>query len=184
MMATTHMFVGMAIALAATSLYPEYTPLLLLSGALGGLLPDLDLAAVHRRTLHFPIYYSVMAIVLAGFSALWMSIWTLSITVVAIAAAVHSISDIFGGSAEPRPWEQNCDRAVYNHLHQRWESALRVIRYDGSPEDLAVIVLLAIPVYAAAPKTFRVVIVTLLVLSIVYTVFRKPIGDFAAKTNL
>lgn len=184
MMATTHIFAGMAIALAAASFYPGHLSLFLLSGAIGGLLPDLDLAATHRRTLHFPIYYSILAIVLIPISVVWGSLWMLTITLVVAAAAAHSLSDALGGSAEPKPWEQNCDRAVYNHLHERWEPARRVIRYDGAPEDLAVAAVLAVPVYAVAPELLRAVVIGLLGISIAYTLFRKPIGNFAAEKGL
>jgi len=178
------MFGGMVIALAAASVYPEHTSLLLLCGGIGGVFPDFDLAFIHRRTFHFPVYYSVLASGLALISVVWMSLWTLSLTLIVAAAAAHSISDVFGGSAEPKPWERNCDHAVYNHFHGRWEPARRIIRYDGAVEDLALATLLAVPVYVAASEPLQSIVVGLFGISVVYTLFRKPLGDFGARLGL
>ncbi|RLM57371.1 metal-dependent hydrolase [Halobellus sp. Atlit-31R] len=57
MMALTHALVSVAVASALLPLGPEYaTPPLLAAALLGGVLPDLDVFAAHRKTLHYPVY--------------------------------------------------------------------------------------------------------------------------------
>ena len=59
-MLPTHALAGMALALPVALVAPEYAPAALAAGFVGGVLPDLDLYTGHRKTLHFPTYYSVL----------------------------------------------------------------------------------------------------------------------------
>lgn len=186
MMATTHGYAGLAVAAGVTMQWPEFWVAAAVGGIIGGLFPDLDILWVHRQTLHFPVYYSVTAASAVIIAAAVPSSVTVGAAVALVAAAVHSISDAFGGSADPAPWETTTTRAVYAHPLRRWIHARRWIQYDGSPGDLLLCCLLAVPGLVVFRES--VVIVTLgvtgLVVSALYTALRKPIGEYFARSEL
>lgn len=178
-MATTHALVGVAIAALASLVVPEISIVAVAAAAAGGFFPDLDLYAGHRKTLHFPIYYSVMAVtgtVVALFAPA-PGLWALALFLTA--AAVHSLMDVFGGGLELRPWLGTSERAVYSHFHGRWVRPKRWIRYDGAPEDLGLAMLVAIPGMLAFEAQVSFGIAGLLAISAVYVVLRKPLVRIA-----
>ena len=62
MMLPTHVLAGMLLAVPLVRAAPELALVGFAAGFLGGLLPDLDMYTGHRRTLHSPVYYSVLAV--------------------------------------------------------------------------------------------------------------------------
>lgn len=177
MMATTHALVGMALASVTLVLAPEHAPVAVAAGALGGVFPDFDLYAGHRRTLHFPFYYPLVA--LHALVLAWAAPAALTVALAAflVAAAAHSVMDVFGSGLELRPWEGTSDRAVYDHFNGRWIAPRRWIPYDGSVEDLALAGTVALPV-----AWFNVGLVgdgalTLLGVSVAYVFVRKPMAS-------
>lgn len=179
MMATTHVLVGVAISAAASILVPDLSPLAVGAAAAGGMFPDLDLYAGHRKTLHFPIYYSVAAAIVGALllvsptTLLWAG-WLFL-----LAAATHSLMDAFGGGLELRPWLGTSDRAVYSHYHRRWIRPRRWIPYDGAPADLGVAALVSVPSLATFDGPVRTGIGVLLAVSVVYVLLRKPMVTIA-----
>lgn len=137
MMATTHALVGAGLAAAAYPFLPGAVPpsFVVAAGFLGGLAPDLDLVAEHRKTLHFPVYCSVLAAALAGLAVLTAAPSAVLLAVAVASSAVHALSDVFGGSPEPEPWNPTLDIAVYDHALGRWHRPRRYVRYSGAPED-------------------------------------------------
>lgn len=179
MMQTTHALAGMALTVPFALLAPELAPLLLVAGLVGGAFPDLDLYRGHRRVLHFPVYYSIAA-VLAGVAAvLTATVWVIVAAMALSAAALHCVMDAFGGGLELRPWEGTSDRAVYDHARGRWIAPRRWIRYDGSPEDLAVAGAAAIPVLFVAEGWLRTFTLAMLGVSVVYVALRRRLPDIA-----
>jgi hypothetical protein len=128
-MSPTHVAVGGILGLLAPGLDA------VLAGALGGLLPDLDLLfGKHRKTLHFPWLYGVAA---SGFYAVSTVLDGFGFVAVFFAAAgVHSFMDRFAG-AELRSWDSDRWRneAVYDHLRDEWSPPSRVV-HGGSVRDL------------------------------------------------
>jgi hypothetical protein len=128
MMTPTHIAVGGLLSLLVPGLDA------VLAGALGGLLPDLDLLfGKHRKTLHFPWLYGVAA---SGFYALSTVLDDFgSVAVFFAAAGVHSLMDRFAG-AELRSWDSDRWRteAVYDHLRGEWLPPGRVV-HGGSARD-------------------------------------------------
>jgi hypothetical protein len=177
MMATTHAFVGAALASVTLLFAPASAPAAMAAGFLGGIVPDLDVAFDHRRTLHFPVFGSVLAAVLVLVAAVAPSTATIALAAFVLAAAVHPVMDHLGGSREPRPWLRTTDRAVYDHYGRRWLPARRWIDYDGSPADFGLGVLASVPVLAFTDGPLRTVTVTSLLVSIGYTVFRRRVFD-------
>ncbi|RLM96327.1 metal-dependent hydrolase [Haloarcula sp. Atlit-7R] len=137
MMATTHAFTTVAVAALATPALSEYAapPLVLAAAFAGGLAPDFDVLASHRKTLHFPVYFSVLAAVVLGGGLAAGSPPVVLAGVAVAASAVHSLSDVFAGSPEAEPWNPTTDIAVYNHFLGRWHRPRRYVRYSGAPED-------------------------------------------------
>ena len=183
MMGTTHGFV--ALALAATLLPDapgEATPTLVLAAAfLGGVAPDLDLLADHRRTLHFPVVGSALAAAVLVVALLSGRGEAVVAGTFLGAAAVHAVSDVLGGSAEPEPWNPTTGRGVYDHVAGVWRRPRRFVRYSGAPEDF----LLCVPfagVAVLAPvtgPTADAAVLAVLALSGVYTAVRRRLGALA-----
>jgi len=181
MMLPTHVLAGMLLAAPLLRLAPELATVGFVAGALGGLFPDLDMYVGHRRTLHYPVYYSVIAVVAVGVAALAPTAATVAVAVFLLGAAVHSLSDIYGGGLELRPWEGTSDRAVYDHYRGRWVAPRGRIRYDGSAEDLALAVGLSLPLLYLLDGPLRFLVIASLVVAVVYTVLRRYLAELAAR---
>jgi hypothetical protein len=181
MMATTHALVGFVIAAAAGSLGVP-TPVALVAAVAGSVVPDLDLYAGHRRTLHFPVLGPVAAVGAVGVAvATGGALVPAAIAVFLVGAAVHARLDVFGGGLELRPWEATSERAVYDHVRGRWVPPRRVVRYDGAPEDLAfagVLGAVAMPFHGAPALT---AMGALLVVSAGYVLLRRPLAALAPR---
>ncbi|NEU57974.1 metal-dependent hydrolase [Halorussus sp. MSC15.2] len=176
MMATTHALFGMALGAVALFVAPEFATAAISSGAVGGLFPDLDLAGDHRKDLHFPVYYSLLALPALGLAAVAPTAATVAAAVFLASAAVHSASDALGGGLELRPWLATSDRAVYDHRRGRWVAPRRWIRYDGAPEDLLLAAVFAVPGLLYVGR-LQLVVLAFLGVSTVYAVFRKRLVD-------
>ncbi|MGQ4554520.1 metal-dependent hydrolase [Halobellus sp. GM3] len=184
MMATTHALAGVALAVLVSVLFPESAAgtsvIPIAAAALGGLFPDFDLYAGHRRTLHFPVYFSAAAAVgavvavAATVLAPQTGLVAMSAALFLAAAALHSASDAIGGGLELKPWLGTSERAVYSHYHGRWIRPRRWIRYDGSPEDLLAAVVLAAPAVYAFDGPVQTGVLAAVGISAVYVLLRKP----------
>jgi hypothetical protein len=183
MMATTHALAGVALAGAVTVLAPELGPVPVAAAALGGLFPDFDMYAGHRRTLHFPVYYALAAVPAVVAAVLVPGPLAAAVALFLAAAALHSASDALGGGLELRPWEATSDRAVYSHYHGRWLPPRRLVRYDGAPEDLALAVGLAVPTLAVFGTDGPVATGVLLAVGVsaAYALLRKPMVAVAER---
>ena len=173
MMATTHVLAGIALASVALYTTPELAPVAVAAAALGGLTPDLDLYAGHRKTLHFPVYLPALAILAIGIAVLSPTAITIAAGYFLLAAAVHSVMDAYGGGLELRPWRGTSTRAVYDHFNGRWISPRRGVRYDGAPEDLALAGLLALPGLLLFEPPVPMAVAVILSISAGYTLVRK-----------
>ncbi len=179
MMLPTHALVGMLLALPAAAIFPEASGIVLAAGLLGGTFPDLDMYAGHRKTLHYPVYYSLLA---GGATVVALAVTLPAAVPAAVflgAAAVHSISDVFGGGLELHPWEGTSDRAVYDHYRGRWLRPRQWVGYDGSPGDLLLSAGVALPLWVAVGGRFRWVIVAALAVGAVYTAVRRLLPTIA-----
>ncbi|MDY6770439.1 MAG: metal-dependent hydrolase [Candidatus Nanohaloarchaea archaeon] len=177
MMVTTHAVIGLLIGTGAAAVLPGTVQILALAGIIGGILPDLDILFQHRKTLHFPIFYSMIALLSTG-GALWQPGTATTATATFItAAAIHSLMDIFGGDLTQEPWKQQGYRGVYDHVRQDWIHARRRIPYDGAPNDLAVFLAITAPLLLHYTGPIQYILIVLTTISLTYTAFRK---DFVA----
>ncbi|WP_049922648.1 hypothetical protein [Halopiger djelfimassiliensis] len=177
MMATTHVFAALAVAVVVAAVAPQFAGVVAAAAILGGLFPDFDLVAGHRRTLHFPVYYAVFAVLAGLVAAIVPTDVTVGLAAFLLAAALHSGADLLGGGLELKPWRATSDRAVYSHYHGRWLAPRRWVRYDGAPEDLALAAVLALPALFVFDGRVRSVVIVMLVVSIGYTVVRKRLAN-------
>jgi len=136
MMALTHGAVAVALVALTSPVLGEYAgPPMLVAALLGGLAPDIDLLATHRKSCHYPVGYTVVAgVALGGLAA---TRWTaVALAAVAVgAAALHAWSDVLAGSVETEPWNPTTERAVYNHALGDWHRPRRSSERTGAPED-------------------------------------------------
>lgn len=172
-MSTTHAFVGAALGLAAAAATPVPTGPALLVGAIGGALPDADLLATHRRSLHFPVGYAILAGVSVVLATVLATTPATLLALAVAAAALHCAMDVFGGGVEARPWEATSDRGVYNHLTGRWIGPRRWVRYAGAPEDLCLALVAGLPLLAVTSGRARVALGALLLCSVLFAVYRR-----------
>ena len=135
MMAVTHALLGPALATLSLPVLSAFAPALVVLAAafVGNLLPDLDIVAEHRRTLHFPVAAPVLAGVVGVVAVVAESAIGALAAVALGAAGLHALSDVFGGSPETEPWNPTSDIAVFNHVLGRWHRARRYVRYSGAP---------------------------------------------------
>ncbi|WP_232686444.1 metal-dependent hydrolase [Halobacterium zhouii] len=180
MMATTHALMGLALSAVVTLVAPEYTPVAAASGLAGGAFPDLDLYTGHRRTLHFPVYFTIAAVAAAGVAVLAPGAWTVGAAVFLTAAGLHSASDALGGGLELKPWRATSEQAVYSHFHGRWIRPRRWVRYDGAPEDLALATAVGVPASLAYGPRIQGIVAGALVVSAGYVLVRKRLPTLAA----
>ncbi len=173
-MATTHTLVGVLLAVAVTMVAPDVGTIPVVAAALGGLFPDLDLYAGHRKTLHFPVYYTVAATLALAVAVAVPGPLSLGVALFLAAAALHSVMDAAGGGLELKPWLGTSDRAVYSHYHGRWVPPRRWIRYDGAPEDLALAGAVAVPSLLVLEGVLEQGVLLALGISAVYVLLRKP----------
>lgn len=178
MMATTHALAGVVLAVLAGVLFPESAAgtsvIPVAAAALGGLFPDFDLYAGHRRTLHFPVYFSVAAVGAALVAVATPTTITVAAALFLAAAALHSAMDALGGGLELKPWLGTSERAVYSHYHRRWIRPRRLVRYDGAPEDLFVAVAFAAPSVYVLDGVAQTAVVAAVAVSALYVLVRKP----------
>lgn len=173
-MATTHVLAGVVLAAAVSLPGADVGLAPVVAAAFGGLFPDLDLYAGHRRTLHYPVYFSAAAVAAAVAAVLVPSTVTLAVALFLAAAALHSVMDVAGGGLELKPWRGTSDRAVYDHHRGRWLAPRRWVRYDGAPEDLLLAAALALPALAVFDGYVDLGVTAVLGVSTAYAALRKP----------
>jgi hypothetical protein len=181
MMATTHALAGLLLAIPLAVVAPEFAVAAAIAAIAGGLFPDVDMPGVHRRTLHFPVYYAIAAAIAGLVALLVPTSATVSAALFLGSAALHSLSDALGGGLELRPWEGSSERAVYSHYHRRWLRPRRWIRYDGAPEDAVLGVLLAVPSLLVFEGSVELVVVGAVALGLGYAAIRRPMVEWTQR---
>ncbi|MFB6095248.1 MAG: metal-dependent hydrolase [Halodesulfurarchaeum sp.] len=176
-MSTTHAAMGLAAASALTVVAPEFAVLAGLAAVAGGVFPDLDLALQHRKSLHHPELFPVLAVLAAVPALLHPGPLTVAVGWFLVGAALHSLTDVLGGGLGLRPWENDDDRGIYLHTRNRWLQPRRWVRYDGAPEDLLVAVGFSIPPYLRMGEPIRTLIVVGIAFSLGYVLVRKRLVD-------
>ncbi len=181
MMATTHVLVGLVLAMPVALAAPDLADPILLGAAIGSVLPDLDVIAGHRRTLHYPRLGPIVAFPAIVAAVVWPTPLVVGTAATIAGAALHARTDVYGGGLELRPWQYNSEKAVYDHVADEWLPPRRLIRYDGAPEDVALAGVLAVPVLVVVEGPLWWAVAGAIVISLVYGVFRKSVVEVALK---
>jgi len=179
-MTTTHAALGVLVAALVLPFDPSLAVVAAYAAYAGGVFPDLDLAAAHRRTLHYPAIYPALAAPALVVALLRPSPLTVGVAFFLASAALHCLSEVLGGGLGRRPWLEDDERGVYSHLGDRWLAPRRVIPYDGAPLDLALCALLTVPGVLLFDDGVRLLLLAGFAVSVVYTVLRKRIAEWVA----
>jgi hypothetical protein len=179
MMVTSHAVVGVALTTPLLFVAPELAPAAALAAFAGGVFPDLDLlVGTHRKTLHFPLLGWVVALPLFAVAAASPTAATVGIAAFAVASAVHAGMDAFGAGEELRPWERTNPHAVYLHARGRWIRARYWVPYDGSPHDMAVTLVGALPGLVFFSGTVRLLCALAVAVAAPYALVRKRLPPY------
>lgn len=179
MMLPTHALAGLAFAAPLLVLAPEHAPAALAGGLVGGVLPDMDLYAGHRRTLHYPSGYLLATIPATAGAFLLGTPLLIALAFLLAAAALHCQMDRYGGGLELRPWEGRSERAVYDHVRGRWRRPRRWVRYDGAPEDVLLAVTLGVPLLLVVDEPFTALVGVALLAGAGYGLLRRRLASLA-----
>ena len=178
MMVTTHVAMGLLLAVPIAIVAPVYAPVAALGAIIGGIVPDIDLfVGQHRRSLHYPTYYPLGAAVVGALAVATAAPMAVAAAVALGSAGLHSITDWLGAGDELRPWERTSPRGVYLHVRRRWLRPRYLVRYDGAPEDLMLTVLCAAPAMVVYEGPSRAIIAVGIVVAMLYTLVRKRLPD-------
>ena len=179
MMLPTHVLVGLAVAAPVALLAPGEATTVLFAGLIGGVLPDLDLYAGHRRSLHYPSGYALAAVPALAGAVLVGTPLLVGLTVLLVAATLHCRMDRYGGGLELRPWEGRSERAVYDHIRGRWRRPKRWVRYDGAPEDVLLLCVLAGVLWSLLDSPFTGIVTVALLAGVGYGLLRRRLAALA-----
>jgi hypothetical protein len=162
MMTPNHGTAGLLLSLTVTGWYPELVGMIAFCALLGGVLPDLDVEWEHRKTLHYPVYYGVVTLLFLALTAISNSVVAVAGLYFFGAAALHCYTDYFV-AIEKSSDEPDGDGVLYLHPWRQWIGPKEIISYAGSPGDLLVGLLLAVPpllYYSELPFGLTVLSVT------------------------
>lgn len=177
MMTTTHVAMGLTGATVLVPFSPELATVVGFAAVAGGVFPDLDVVGSHRKSLHHPEVYPILALLTAGVAVLRPGVATVAVAGFFASAAIHSLSDVFGGGLGLRPWENDDERGIYLHTVDRWIPPKRWVRYDGAPEDLLAVAIFSVPPWVAFGSPIRELVLLGLGVSVLYVAVRKPMVD-------
>ncbi|MFC6825983.1 metal-dependent hydrolase [Halopelagius fulvigenes] len=135
----------MLLSLTVTEWRPELGGIVALCAFFGGVFPDFDAFRwEHRKTLHFPVYYGVVTLLLLSLAVVSDSVVVVAGLYFFGAAALHCYTDYFVGIDKPSD-ETDGDGVLYLHPRGKWVGPKKIIDHAGSSGDLLVGILLAVP---------------------------------------
>lgn len=181
MMTPTHALAGALVGGVVARGVPEVTALAVVVGFVGGTLPDADLLGVHRKSTHYPVYSSVVAVLVVGIAVLVPTTVTVLLAVFSVSIALHCVMDAFGGGVGLRPWEGTSERGVYNHYAGRWVRPRGWIRYAGSPEDFLLATVCCLPLLALTTGRLQIALGVVLVVSGGFALVRRRLSGITER---
>ncbi len=179
MMLPTHAVVGLAVAAPLAVFAPDLAPAALAGGLLGGVFPDLDMYAGHRKSFHYPTVFPILTLPAAILAVVYPQPVVVGTAFFFAGAGIHCQMDRFGGGLELRPWEKTSEKAVYDHVRGRWRRPKRWIPYDGSPHDLALLIAVSLPLLVVLDGSFRVIVGLAVGIGGVYVGLRRRLAAIA-----
>lgn len=183
MLFTTHFLLGLSLAAAVKLVAPQYAAAGLAAVA-GSILPDFDVLFQHRRTLHFPIASSILALFTAPFLIAAPNVVTASVFLFALGVALHCFTDLLCNGIGPDPWKHEWENAVYNHVEGEWMQPLRWIGYAGSRSDLFLLLVFAIPPVLVYGRRIQLLVAAALLISFTYVLIQEHVPRITPDTLL
>lgn len=170
-MTPNHMLTGLLLGYGVVFVNPEILLAASILGFFGGLFPDIDAVLEHRKTLHFPVYYTIFLMTLlvgyffVGLPAL------LAISFFFLSASIHCITDYFV-VIEKDSNEESQNGVIYLHPFDKWVGPKPIIKYAGSPQDLLIGLLLgSVLLYISSGLIFWISVLTL-ILGVIFSFYR------------
>lgn len=129
-------FLTLSLRFFLPSSYYPMEPLIVLFvllGLVGGFFPDVDrwekFGLSHRKTLHYPIGYGLLAVITVALKYLEnFSIWLFGLSCFLVGAWLHSFMDIFDGF-----WI-DIEKGVYEHITGKWIKPLDWVPFATTRE--------------------------------------------------
>lgn len=175
MMAPAHVLFGLLVGLGVSGGAVDQG--ILAAAVTGSLVPDFDFLLKHRKSLHFPIYGTILGCLITVNGLIFELYVLIVIGTALLCVGVHSVLDIFGGVLGLRPWEKDSGNLVYNHYEDSWISNSDIsfgVGYDGSPLDLLVTTVISFTlILSYSNTTLRAFVLLLLLIGCLYSVLRK-----------
>ena len=140
MMLSTHLLIGGVLGLWPLFFMPEFLTVSVLAGIVMSAFPDLDLFHHHRRSLHRPFQYLILTAAAAVALILNPYLYTVVLFSSLAGMTAHSLCEILSSGMTMRPEEEPDDRAVYDHIRDRWIAPRRYILF-GESKDLILTVI-------------------------------------------
>ena len=176
MMGSTHVLTGLLIASTAFIFKPELIFLSALAGFAGGVFPDLDTFREHRKTLHYPFYYSFIG-VLTLLLALSINNAFLPVSYFLISMALHCLMDSLDAGRDFDIDEPDLSKGVYLHLQDRWLKARRWVKHDGSLGDFLLTLILAAANFYVYTGVIEYLAALALAIGALYALIRGRVTD-------
>lgn len=182
MMVITHALVGGVVGLVALFISPSMLVPAVAAGAIGGVIPDLDMLLDHRRSLHFPVISGLLLVPAAGLFIMAPGVLS---TVVCFGLAglfFHSVTDIVGEGRVMRHWKHSDPRAAYDHLNGRWIRPRRLIK-TGTGVDLFVAAASGMILVAVLPAVYSGLVTIVVGAAFVFTVAMRPAAAYVSEEH-
>lgn len=172
-----HALIGVLLAGTGFWIQGDAVPMaIVFSSIAGSVVPDLDMFFIHRKTLHFPVVFSIVAMAMIPVYIYTGALQWLILFFFVAGAGLHSLIDVFGGGKEMRPWERKDNRAVYNHVSGEWVRP-RHWYYDGSRISFALGLMVSILVLALGGPFLDYFVGAVLLFSSVYMLIRRQVVE-------
>jgi hypothetical protein len=150
MMLATHALVGGFLGLFFLPFGSAFASQAVLVGMLGSVIPDLDMIAEHRETLHRPFQMLAVFSLFAVIFAFYPLHQVVLVAIFAFSMSLHCFMDVLSNGKTMRPLENPDDRAVYNHVSERWIKPKRFV-LEGSFPDILLTVFFGAALITALP---------------------------------
>lgn len=179
MMLATHAVLGGFLGLFFLPFGADFVSQAVLVGMLGSVIPDLDMIAEHRKTLHRPFQmFAAFSLFLAIF-IFYPAHHIALISLFVFSMSLHCFMDVLSNGKTMRPRENPDDRAVYNHISQEWIKPKRLV-LEGSLPDILLTIGVGTALIFALPR-YALLFACIISSGVVYTVLSYKVRTHYAQ---
>lgn len=175
MMLPTHILMGGSLGLSSMFFFPQHFLVAVLAGMVGGFLPDIDMFWEHRKTCHRPFQFLLATLIFFPVVFLFPIFSTVAVFFLLASVTVHSWVEILSNGKTMRPYQNQDNRAVYDHLGERWFEPRRLV-VMGSPRDLVLTLFFGSLLLYHVEKLFYLV-VGVVVWGVLYALLSRKVKE-------